>query len=182
MYARKLEGERMKNIVLGLLLVLGLVGCNKTASVKNEGKRYASTVILGTYSWDVETNTLGPNRQSDFWWQRVDETTGNLVAQNGTTVEVVTNDFETTDKSYISQLPALRDGRISHQHILPGTVALFKTAEGHYGKLRIKGYRALHDFDFKEAREYLDDTWKEYVLRKPNNEKYHLVVEYVLYN
>ena len=58
---------------------------------------------------------------------------------------------------------------------------MFKTGEGHYGKLRIKGYRALHDFDFKEAREHLSDSWKTFVLRKQNTQKYHLVVEYKLY-
>jgi len=171
----------MKNIVLGVLLTLGVVGCNKNDPAASVGKTYASTVILGTYSWDVETDTLGTNRQSDFWWERVDAKTGNLVAQNGATVEVVNDNFDSINKNYIAQLPALRDGRISHNHIIPGTVALFKTAEGHYGKLRIKGYRALHDFDFKEAKEHMDATFREHVLRKPNNQKYHLVVEYELY-
>lgn len=171
----------MKNIILGLLLVLGVVGCNKSEPVTSEGKTYSSTVILGTYSWDVESNTLGPNRQSDFWWQRIDDTRGNLVAQNGATVEVISHNFDMINKSYISKFPALRDGRINNQDIKPGTIALFKTAEGNYGKLRIKGYRALHDFDFKEAKEHMDASFKEYVLQKPNNEKYHLVVEYELY-
>ncbi len=178
--------KSMIKIVMSIWVVLGLTGCNKDVAVKDNVVQkapttYSTTVILGTYSWDVETDTLGSTPKSDFWWQRVDGKTGNLVAKNGTTVEVVSKDFDSIDENYIKQFPALRDGRISNSEIKPGTVAMFRTGEGHYGKLRIKGYRALHDFDFKEAREHLSDSWKTFVLRKPNTQKYHLVVEYKLY-
>jgi len=181
----------MKNTVLSLLLVLGLIGCNKNEPMKNDemNKGVKSTTqniktatILGTYTWDVETNQQGGGGNTDFWWERVDDTKGNLIAKNGTTVEVVSKGFATIDKQYIERLPALRDGRISHTDIRPGTVAVFKTGDGHYGKLRIKGFRASHDFGFKEAKEYLSPSWHKFVLTKPNTKNYNLVVEYVLYN
>lgn len=182
----------MKNAIAGLLLVLGLIGCNKNLPMKNTEtgntivplrQKVKTVTILGTYAWDAETNRQGgTGGDSDFFWERVDNTKGSLVAKNGTTVEVVPKSFAAIDKRYIKSLPALRDGRIGYKDIRPGTVAVFKTGDGHYGKLRIKGYRALHDFGFKEAREYLSPSWKKFVLAKPNSKNYHLVVEYVLYN
>ena len=140
------------------------------------------TVILGTYGWDVESNRLISTPKSDFWYQRADKTHGSLNAQNGTTIEVVKESYASIDKASIMRRPALRDGRISNVDLKAGTVAIFKTTEGHYGKLKIKGFKALHDFNFKEAREYLDSSWQSFVLKKPDTKRYHLVVEYTLYN
>ncbi|WP_296823747.1 hypothetical protein [Sulfurovum sp.] len=151
------------------------------SSVEKTESKTKTTTILGTYSWDVETDTLGSTSKSDFWWERIDTTKGNLVAQNGTTVEVTAKDFASIDKKYIQQFPVLRYGRINYSDIKPGTVVMFKTGEGHYGKLRIKGYRALHDFDFKEAREYLEASWKNFVMHKQDIKSYHLIVEYTLF-
>ncbi len=172
-----------KSIVVWFSIVLFLTACqDRTAPVTHSTfLNEDQIVILGTYNWDVESASLDSGSKSDFWYQRVDETHGNLIAQNGTTLEIVHLPYEQIDKKSILQLPALRDGRINSFDLKPGTVAVFKTVEGNYGKLKIKGFKSLHDFDFKEAQKYLDESWKHFVLKKPNTKKYHLVVEYKLY-
>jgi hypothetical protein len=173
----------MRQIVYALSWMMLVVGCNNTQPQVVDAKptQDKTVVILGTYNWDVETNSLKSDSNSDFWYQRVNATQGNLIAQNGTMVEVVNKPYNKIDKQYIASLPALRDGRIDSHALKVGTVAIFKTAEGHYGKLKIKGFKSLHDFNFPEANRYLDDSWKSFVLRKPNTKKYHLVLEYKLY-
>ncbi|HHD78317.1 MAG TPA: hypothetical protein ENK98_01560 [Epsilonproteobacteria bacterium] len=179
----------MKGIIISIIVIFGSVACNNL-SVKNgaldstiEKMRGESkiTTILGTYAWDVETNTQGSSPKSDFWLEWMTASKGSLVAQNGTTVEVVKRDFDSIDKKVLQSYPAFRDGRIDNDRLKVGTVAFFKTSEGHYGELKIIGFKALHDFDFKEAQAHLDPSWKRFVLAKPNRKKYHLVVKYRLY-
>jgi len=175
----------MKQIFTALAALLLMAGCSDNKTVQPSGASHGqagkTVTILGTYGWDVESGALKSDAKSDFWYQRVDETHGNLIAQNGTTIELVKIPYAQIDKNTMKQFPVFRDGRISSSDLRAGTVAVFKTGEGHYGKLRIKGFRALHDFNFPEARQYMDQSWKNYVLNKPDNKKYHVVVEYQLY-
>jgi len=62
----------------------------------------------------------------------------------------------------------------------PGCVIVFRTSRGKFGKLRIVGYRALHDFSFPEAVN-LSEDWKRFVLSKPDNPQYHLQVRWALF-
>jgi hypothetical protein len=55
-----------------------------------------------------------------------------------------------------------------------------KTMEGNIAKIRVTGFRKLHDFDFDEAA-LLSPEWKEFALKKPDIDKYHLEVEWVLF-
>ena len=175
----------MKKIVFIILIALGLLGCNKNIPTKVTSSKVISSkvvTLLGTYTFDVESGKQGLSTPlNDFFWQRVDSKTGNLMPQNGTTVEITKKSFELVDKAYMKQFPIFRDGRVSSSDIKVGKVVMFKTAEGNYGKLRIKGFRSLHDFDFKEAQEHISPSWKKYVLKKPNTKKYHLIIEYKLY-
>ena len=58
---------------------------------------------------------------------------------------------------------------------------VFRTAEGNFGKLQIDQYRALHDFSFPEAAQYLSDDMREFLLSEPNFETYHLQVTWKLF-
>ena len=91
--------------------------------------------------------------------------------------------FDEVDLAFVSGL-LLSGQRLSGSDVgsvlNPGVVIVFQTSEGNKGKLRIEGYRALHDFSFPEAS-YLDEGWKSYVLMKPNREKYHLHVKWCLF-
>src|SRR5439155_7035723 len=45
----------------------------------------------------------------------------------------------------------------------PGTVVVFKTAEGHYGKLQVIRYRSIDDFPFPDVTQ-LARPWRDLVL------------------
>jgi hypothetical protein len=173
----------MRKILFIVSFLALIVGCqnNTPQVVSNQPIEDKTAVILGTYNWDVETNTLGSNPKSDFWYRRSDAKHGSLVVSNGAMIEMVSKPYEKIDKEFITSMPLLRDGSIDSSNLKVGTVAVFQTAEGHYGKLKIIGFKALHDFNFKEAQKYLDKEWREFVLRKPDTKKYHLVVKYKLY-
>lgn len=169
----------MKKLLLIPIIALGLLGCSQNTPTPNKTQ---NTTLLGTYTWDVESNKQGDSHSRvDFWYQRKDANSGALVSKNGTTIEVVDLEYSAITKNDITSRPMLRDGRISSSNLKVGTVAIFKTSEGNFGKLRIVGFKALHDFDFKEARENTSQSTKKYLLSKPNNRKYHLVVEYQLF-
>ena len=63
--------------------------------------------------------------------------------------------------------------------VLPGTLLVFRTAEGHYGKMAILGFRSSHDFNFPEAS-HLSQNVKDYLIKQPAKEKYHLEVKWML--
>ncbi len=171
----------MKKIVLTTLIVLGVIGCANNTPVTTESTNANRITLLGTFTWDVESGRLGgSDNKTDFWFEKIDSKTSNLIPRNGTTVEVTKKSFASLDKAYMKTFPIFRDGKVSNSDIKVGTVVMFKTAEGHYGKLRIVGFKSSHDFNFKEAREYLTDSYKKFSLSKPNNKKYNLVIEYKL--
>src|SRR5207302_264481 len=70
--------------------------------------------------------------------------------------------------------------KIPNTALKPGTVVAVRTAKGNFAKLKVVRYRALHDFDFKEAA-LLDREWVAYALGKPDIKEYHLEVEWVIY-
>ncbi len=175
----------MKKTILITIITLGLLGCSENKPIVKEQINISSNskyiTLLGTYTWDVESGKLGGSDSNvDFWLEKVDAVTTNLMPQNGATVEVTKKSFASLDKAYLQQFPIFRDGKISNSDIKVGTVAMFKTAEGRYGKLRIVGFKSSHDFNFKEAKKYLDDSYKKYSLSHLVKKEYNLVIEYVL--
>jgi len=176
----------MKKTISIAIMALVLLGCSENKPIVKEQINVSSNskyvTLLGTYTWDVESGKLGGSDSNvDFWLEKIDAVTTNLMPRNGTTVEVTKKSFASLDKAYLQQFPIFRDGRVSNSDIKIGTVVMFKTAEGTYGKLRIVGFKSSHDFNFKEAKEYLSDSYKKYSMGKPLNKKYNLVVEYVLF-
>lgn len=142
------------------------------------------TTILGTWSWNVETNSLGTSSSADFWWEQVTETERYLVTINGTMAAIVSGrSYDEIDLAFVNSL-ILSNQSLSGSDVgsilNPGVIIAFKTSEGNKGKLRIEGYRSLHDFSFPEAS-YLSESWKSFALTKPNVEKYHLHVKWHLF-
>ncbi|MHC4242477.1 MAG: GLUG motif-containing protein [Planctomycetota bacterium] len=142
------------------------------------------TTILGTWTWDVEADTLGRSETVDFWWEHVNETERYLVPINGAQAAVVSErSFDEVDLEFVNSLILSGQGLSGSDVgsvLNPGAVIAFQTSEGNKGKLRIEGYRALHDFSFPEAS-YLDEGLKSYLLTRPNREKYHLHVKWCLF-
>jgi len=66
---------------------------------------HSTTVIIGTWHWDVESNTQGAyNGLSDFWWEQVDGTHRYLVPQNGAAARLVSSiKFDRIDESFVKR-------------------------------------------------------------------------------
>ena len=139
------------------------------------------TVILGTWSWDIESNGLEPNNgTADLFWEQVTKTEQNLVPQNGAGLAVLKK--QAFDKVTRGDLAGLKYStkKIPGTDLTPGTVLALRTAEGNLAKLKVVGRRALHDFTFPEAR-HLKENFRAFVLQQPDQKDYHLEVEWVLY-
>ncbi len=151
---------------------------------KDSAPAYNTTVLLGTWYWDVESNTQGKSKTADFWWSQTTAIERYLVPVNGTRLKMITNKaFEDIDEAFIrsQELYWVKlSGSDKNGVLNPGTILIFKTAEGNFGKMQVERYRSHHDFSFPEAVN-LDDSWREMVLKKPDREKYHLQVKWQLF-
>ncbi len=70
--------------------------------------------------------------------------------------------------------------KLARDSLTPGTVLALRTTEGNFAKLRVVGYRSCHDFSFPEAK-LLSAEWRANGLKTPDQQNYHLEVEWVLY-
>lgn len=146
----------------------------------------ARTILLGTYIWDIETDSFPVTRnynnltKSDIWWQQINRTRQQLVPRNCAAFAIVRE--KQFEELTLEDLQNLRYSfkPVSNEHLQIGAVVAMRTAEGNFAKLRVNGYRALHDFSFKEA-EILRESWKAFVLGHENRENYHLELEWVLF-
>ncbi|MHC4323838.1 MAG: hypothetical protein ACYSUX_06160 [Planctomycetota bacterium] len=117
-------------------------------------------------------------------WSHTNSTNRYIWTINNAKATIVSErSFDEVDLAYVNRLILSSQGFSGSDVgsvLTPGTVIAFRTSEGNKGKLRIEGYRALHDFSFPEAS-YLSEDWKSYALTQPNNEKYHLHVKWCLF-
>lgn len=138
------------------------------------------TVIMGTWNWDIETNSQGPSPTLDVWWQQVNKVDQFLVPKFRTSMAVI------KDKSYelvdVDDLFGAEFAKrpIRNTLLTPGTVLAMKTTEGNFAKIKVIGYRDLHDFSFVDAR-FARESWKYFIWNSPNRPNYHLEIEWTLY-
>lgn len=189
------DGNDMKNslmfrhrylLLIGATIVVCFISNELRAQSRTSGVLSAGipvsgqSVIMGTWSWDIETNSQGRSDFSDVWWQQVDDVQQFLVPLRRAAVIVV--DTKEYDSITIDDLTNTRFSRqrIENIHLEPGTVLALRTTEGNLAKIRIIGYRELHDSSFADAQ-FARPTWLDYLLTRPNRLKYHLEVEWTLY-
>lgn len=175
-------------ILTALVVLLFTVAIQAQKEIEDGGFALSAagqTVLLGTYTWDAETDDFpqfgkAESKKGDIWWQQETREKQSLVPRNGSLViEVHDKDFaELTAEDLKVLRYSLKP--ISNEKLVPGAIIALRTAEGNYAKLKVIGYRALHDFTFREAA-VLRESWKSMVLNKDNKENYHLEVEWVLY-
>lgn len=119
------------------------------------------TIINGTWTWDVETNSLGSG-QTDFWWQQETSTVRSLVPSNGALAALETIEaFENIDLSFVqnaSLFSTQLSGSDVDPELVPGSVVLFRTAEGRYGKLQVIEYLPLEGSEVKNY--HLKVAWR----------------------
>jgi hypothetical protein len=164
---------------------VGLRGC----STPTPAVPWASgtTAVPGTFGWDVETNSIvDPLRVSvaDFWWEMVSEKERYLTPTHGAAAAVVKGKaYEQIDAAYVDR-QRLRTKKIDAGDkagvLDPGTIIVFRTADGTLGKLQIVGYHRLHDLSFPQAAAYPDAT-KAVIAQRPDIERGHLEIKWQLY-
>ena len=138
-------------------------------------------VILGTWTWDIETNMQGGDTKGvDIWWEQVTAKKQFLVPKNGAGLIVLTKGaFDKITRKDLKDL-AYSEKKLGSESLTPDTVVALRTNEGNFAKLKVVKYRALHDFSFPEAM-YLDERTRKFFLTRPNTKNYHIEVEWVLY-
>jgi hypothetical protein len=195
----------IKITVLVLLMMSILSGCEKKAT-----QPQTSVTIPLTFHLDMETNSIlsTGNRSTDiswFGWDR-DRDGGTLdghyrhwlvegfevkrlVFNHEGTKAAVCNDevsFEEIDEAFVRRQVLKEkfflDLSDESKEIWPGMIIIFKKADGTSGKLRVEGFRTLHDLDFPEARECLPDRGREIILEHDDEVDCHIQLIYQLLN
>ncbi len=149
-------------------------------SRKEEAHDKGRTVVLGTWSWRVAGNEMGRREKADLFWQQVNDTERNLVPLGGAGWAILED--KTFEKVRLEELKKANysTDKLPGSSLKPGTVVALRTSEGQFAKLKVVGYRDLHDTNFPEAR-HLSPAWIRFAQSKPNRPEYHLDLEWVLY-
>lgn len=158
-------------------------------NVDQEGEiARGQTVILGTYSWDVEKNSQPRDTgDNDVSWEQVEDNEQFGFADEHYLVPINQaglaalgqRAFDTITRRDLAELK-YADKKLANDSLAPGDVVALRTNEGNYAKLKVVRYRELHDFSFPEA-ELLGAQWRGGALAAHNTKRYHLEVAWVLY-
>ena len=141
------------------------------------------TVIPGTHSWDVDCNCIKKGKTADFRLDHFDAKLRKLQPLNDARLSLVVGrkydqvDLDFAGAQNLDQI--ILTGHSPNDFLAPGTVIVFQTTEGQYGKMEIIGWHNSHDFSFPEAS-ILSEKLREHMKNKPVKEKYHLEVKWQL--
>ncbi len=146
-----------------------------------------TTTIPGAFGWDAETDSIvDPLRVpvADFWWEMVSETQRYLTPTHGAAAAIVKGKaYKEIDGTFVGHrlLHAKKFDAGDKTGVLdPGTILVFRTADGTLGKLQIVGYRRLHDLSFPQANAYPEEK-KTIIAQRPDIERGHVEVKWQLY-
>lgn len=145
------------------------------------GKEF-HTVLLGTFNWDVDTNSLGVDDNSDdFQLSHSDAKYFRIFGAEGSSfVQAKNISYEDIDKDYVKNTK-LSLATLDNNDLVEGSIVVFKTNGGHYGKFIIESYSSSHDFDSPEGQKYLRESWKEFSLNKPAIQRYNMHLRWMLF-
>jgi len=181
---------RLGGLALGALAVLiaaavGLRGCSTQAPAMPWAS--GTTVIPGAFGWDAETDSIVDPLSvpvADLWWEMVSENKRYLTPTHGVVAAVVKGKtYEQIDAAFVDRqwMHAKKiDAGDKVDMLGPGTVIVFRTADGTLGKLQVIGYRRLHDLSFPQAAAY-PDAKKAVIAQCPDIERGHLEIKWQLY-
>jgi len=173
-------------VVLAVVTVASLHGCKRQDESSAVPWKSGVTVIGGNLGWDAESDrVLDPRAATaDLWWELTSETRSSLTPVNGAAVAIIKNaSYDRIGPNFIRRArmaPQRLESTDKDKVPAPGTVIVFRTSDGVLGKLRIVGYRPLHDLSFPGAAAYFDQ-WKLEAQRRPNYQRFHLEVKWSLF-
>ena len=137
------------------------------------------TVIPGTWSWRIEGNTIATG-SADLFWEQVSGSERNLVPRGGAAWAVLKGKrFEKVGLAGLRGA-SYSDDKLPGSSLRPGTVLALRTRDGKLAKLKVVGYRCLHDTSFPEAR-HLSPGWVRFARGRPNVQEYHLELDWALF-
>lgn len=139
------------------------------------------TVIMGTWMWDIELNSQARSPNADVWWQQANDVDQYLVPVCNSRMALLSDiDYDSLTASDLRRVRFSR-ARILNDHIVPGAILALRTNEGNLAKIRVIGYRQMHDMSFDDAR-FAWPGWSSYLVSRPNKLNYHLEIEWSLYS
>lgn len=194
-----------------LLMIMVMISTMMACGSANEPKAYKATTIIGTWMWDAESDNLWIASNEEFkfkpetidasladvvdlYWEQVSVTERYLIPWNGAKAKLIQDgDFDSIDAAFIKN-QNLSTEKISGSdegvQLNPGTIVVFETAEGNFGKFQVEQYVSTYDITFPEAEKHYTTYWKEATRKNWNNvvavgqdiiEKYHLRVKWELF-
>lgn len=118
----------------------GHLGWNELA-VQSKG----TTILKGTWTFDLDTGVQGPAGGADMWWEQVDNTTRFLVPQSGAMFRNMGKpDFDAVGRQTLECQPytasPINGSNNAANKLTPGTVVAVKTNAGRYAKVKIESY------------------------------------------
>jgi hypothetical protein len=103
-----------------------------------------TTVIKGTWAFDLDTGTVGTEAQQDVWWEQVDYVTRYLTGFSGALVSRLgTPDFNSVTLAMLkaaTYTDRINGSNTSANQLTVGTVVGVRTNSGHYAKVLITAY------------------------------------------
>jgi hypothetical protein len=118
----------------------GHLGWNELA-VQSKG----STILKGTWTFDLDTGTQGPATGADIWWEQVNNVVRFLVPQGGAMLaHMGSPNFDAVSLQTLQSQPyttnPINGSNNASNKLTPGTVIAIKTSAGRYAKMRINSY------------------------------------------
>ena len=102
-----------------------------------------NTTINGTWRFDLDEGTSGGTQ--DVWWNRINATDSSLEPLNGSRITSLGSiNFNGVTKGSVEAM-ALGSATIPNTALPVGTVVVYKTSDGRYGKMKVKGYSGNQD-------------------------------------
>jgi hypothetical protein len=138
------------------------------------------TVILGTWGWKIEGNQIGAAPTADFHWERESDTEGLLIPQKGAGWAILAGrPFGKVGLGELRKATYSSD-KLSSASLRPGTVLSLRTQDGRFARVKVVGYRRLHDTSFPEAT-LLGPGWIRFAQARRDVKEYHLEVDWALF-
>lgn len=151
----------------------------------SEAVRTGTTVLLGTYQWDVDSDQLEVTNAADLWLNHIDEDSFQLTPLNGANIALLgrysCGDItpEQMAQGRYRTTPLIE--RSAYPLIGEGSVIGIVTNSRKLAKLCVRGYRSSHDFGFPEAS-LLTKKWKSMVRQQAPVQRYHMILTWTIYD
>ncbi|MHC4470463.1 MAG: hypothetical protein ACYS99_05810 [Planctomycetota bacterium] len=178
-----------RTVASTIVLLLFVAACSESGSDPDDSPPPAPswpsgvTIVPGTWTWDIDSDTLGKKGEEDLWWEKYPAQMGGgsvLMPKRGSTLALVEDvPWEDLDPATISGLELTEMG-VPSGRLEKGAVLALRTSDGNLAKLRVARYHDKHDFSWDEAGVISDES-RTFLRSRSDTERYHIALEWVLF-